>query len=358
MTTTSDLTALADELAHAPDWCGNLRKLASWASDGVVAMQAAIDGLAGQSLYAPLRAQGAVLITDLQDAVNRVGSMPRLSLYQMQAQIAASLGYGLTAGPTATTFNTNVTAAGGTVSSARFNLVTSTIGRLMDAGIWPLLDDLWIYRCENTAQARVGLKGSCPAGTLVNAPTFVADQQITFDGVSSRIASGFIPATHAIQMTPTNLMGAVWTASAAASAGFVYGCNGAAATPIMRTRPRSGNPTVTAVQLNTTSVTFGPTLNGLGLFTAGRNDALGATLQLSINGGPARSAPQAGATSAGIPAVEMLVGASNNNGTAANFFAGSLLALAVGKSLDTDARRKALFDALYAHLAAIAPVAL
>lgn len=356
MTTTSDLTALAAELARAPDWAGNLRKLASWASDGRAAILAGMTALNGAQ-YATLRTQASVVYTDLAEAVDRAGSMPRLSLYMAQAPVVAQLGYGVISGPTVTTFQTNVVAAGGTISDARFNLTLATVGMLMDSGVWPLLDELWIYRAENTAQVRVGLKGACPAGTLVNSPVFVADQSITFDGVASRLGSGFIPATHALQMTPTNLMGAVWSATWATAAGFAFGCNGASATPMLRTRPRAGNPNVTTTQLNTTAVTFSNS-NGLGLFTAGRNDALGATIQLSINGTPARSAAQAGATSAGIPAVEMYVGATNNNGAAGNFFGGSLLALAVGKSLDTDARRKALFDALYAHLSAIAPVSL
>ena len=82
-----------------------------------------------------------------------------------------------------------VDAAGGTVSGARRVAINRLIVDLQAAGIWPLLDRLWIHAAENATQALIDLKARATA-TAVNGPTFSPNKGYTTDGSASYLNLG------------------------------------------------------------------------------------------------------------------------------------------------------------------------
>lgn len=352
MTTASDLVQLGAELARAPDWCGNLRKIGSWYSDGIAAIDAGIAALAGNALYTQLVADAQAVRADLLDCINRVGNQPRLVLYVAEAPTVTALGYAQLAATQATAYYNAVIAAGGTMSDQRLRLCTQTIGRLIDAGLWALIDELWILRCENTAQARVGLKVACPAGTLMNSPVFVADSALSFDGVSSHMRSGFVPNLHRTAMTPTNLRAGCWSVTNVSSGGYSAGANDAGGTVTIRLRTWSTNQS--NANLNTGLQTMTGITNGIGLFVASRNDARDGNVDLYINAALRRAQPQVTPTSAVLTAQEYYFGVINSNGVATNFRPASQAVQVLSAGLN-DAQERSFFQILYDHLAAVGP---
>ncbi len=82
-----------------------------------------------------------------------------------------------------------VTVAGGSVSGARRVAVNRLIVTLQAAGIWPLLDRLWLHAAENATQALIDLKARATA-TAVNSPTFTVDRGYAGNGTSSYLNLG------------------------------------------------------------------------------------------------------------------------------------------------------------------------
>ncbi|MDP3740357.1 MAG: hypothetical protein Q8R02_23425 [Hyphomonadaceae bacterium] len=87
-----------------------------------------------------------------------------------------------------------VVAAGGALSSSRLSLVSQTVRRLKQGGVWANLDRLWLFAAENSTQALIDLKARAVA-TAVNSPTFTASRGFAGDGATAYIDTGFNPAT-------------------------------------------------------------------------------------------------------------------------------------------------------------------
>lgn len=56
---------------------------------------------------------------------------------------------------------------------------------LVNAGVWPLLDALWVLAAADEATARLNLVSLSHSLTAVNSPTFEADRGYTSDGATS-----------------------------------------------------------------------------------------------------------------------------------------------------------------------------
>lgn len=91
----------------------------------------------------------------------------------------------------------SVVAAGGTVSDARLGLVSTLIGSLKTAGVWGLLDRLWLLAAENSQSALIDLVARAFA-TAINSPTFTADRGYAGNGSTSYLKSGFTPSVNGI----------------------------------------------------------------------------------------------------------------------------------------------------------------
>jgi hypothetical protein len=71
----------------------------------------------------------------------------------------------------ATAWKNAVITAGGTVSGFQLTVMSTYMTRLVNAGIWELTDDIWMYATETPLQALISLK-QLRTATIVNSPTF------------------------------------------------------------------------------------------------------------------------------------------------------------------------------------------
>ncbi|MEI6204900.1 MAG: hypothetical protein WCP68_23385 [Enhydrobacter sp.] len=76
--------------------------------------------------------------------------------------------------PDANAWADAVQGAGGFVTGSQRRRVAALIRSLKAAGVWPLLDRLWLFAAENNVQALIDLKAIATA-TLVNSPTGLHD---------------------------------------------------------------------------------------------------------------------------------------------------------------------------------------
>lgn len=107
---------------------------------------------------------------------------------------------------TATTWQSAVVTAGGTVSAGRYQIICTMIAGLKTDGTWSLFDRFWIFAGENSQQALVDLVAN-ETPTLVGSMTFTANKgyQATSTGYMTSTYN-FSTATNYVQNS-AHLMG-------------------------------------------------------------------------------------------------------------------------------------------------------
>lgn len=196
-----------------------------------------------------------------------------------------------------------------TVSSTRLGLVSSTIRALKNAGVWPLLDRLWVTAAENSMQGRTCWKTRNTL-SLINSPTFTANRGITGDGATSYADSGLNPATAGGQYTLNS--GSLFTylnttraaASSVYSVGTYDGVNGAYISP--RISGNLGDATINAAG----TAAQGAVTDTLGLLTISRTASNLTTLYKR-----ATSLGTTAQAAAGVPSFNIFFLAFNSGGT-------------------------------------------
>jgi hypothetical protein len=81
---------------------------------------------------------------------------------------------------------------------------TTLICGLVTDGVWTKLDFLHVYGTQDATNALLNLVSSSFSATLVNVPSFTADQGFTGDGSTSYINTGFNPSTAGGNYTQNN----------------------------------------------------------------------------------------------------------------------------------------------------------
>ena len=243
-------------------------------------------------------------------------------------------GSGLSTGITASEIILNlwyaaVVANGGTVSAARLAIINAFIAAEIAAGIWPLMDDYFPSWGENAPQALTSLKQRRLA-TVTAAPTFTADRGYVFNGTSNFINTGFVPSTHAVVMTGTNLRLAVYERTNVSANTTTAGVQSVSPVQLaIRARSGSGANTFVNVQIN---FTLG-VADSRGYLAASRNGADDTTCFAYKNGAAQTlniTTPPYGTT---LPTHALYIGARNNAGTADTFRACSVGFVAAGAQL-------------------------
>lgn len=236
-----------------------------------------------------------------------------------------------------------VLANGGTVSTARLNIVDTFIVAEKAAGLWALTDDYWAFWAENAIQALTSLKKRRLA-TAVNSPTFTANQGYTGDAATFYVRLGFIPSTMATAITSgkgrvevylrTNASGTM------ASLGVTSGST-------MFIRPRTTTNFITSqimagIVAGTDSIT-----DSRGLTGAERNNTT--TISTDKNGVVLADVTAASPV-ATLPTNEFYLLANNNSGAANTFDSRQVGYASVGAPLVTSG----LKSARYANVQAFA----
>lgn len=239
-----------------------------------------------------------------------------------------------------------VVANGGTVSAGRLDIVSAFIVTEKASGCWALTDDYWGFWAENEIQALTSLKQRRLA-TAVNSPTFTADRGYAFNGTTQYLDTGFIPSTHAVAMTGTNLRIGVYERTNVGANGVAAGAYNSVTQSVMLTPRISGN--ITRARLNSSDGETGATItDSRGLKAAQRN---GTAYAAYNNGSPlALSTPSS--TGSNLPTVDIYIGAYNNAGSAAGFRAVSTGFAVVGGPL-SDAQELAQYNAVQAWATAV-----
>lgn len=253
--------------------------------------------------------------------------------------------YGRTFNAATTSWVAQVVTNGGTVSSGQKMIVDNLIVALTTAGAWAKMDDAWLLSSESSVQALTSLK-QLRLATAVNAPTFTVRDGYAFDGATNYIRTGFIPSTHAVSMTGSNMRIEDYSLNASASsAGFNAGATSGGTTRILL-RNLSGssmtfglNSTSTAITNPSSQGMVSTSRTGAGVFEAFRNGvSLGTAVPTS--------------TGTTLTNIEIYIGALNSSGVANNFRSSRMGWVSVGASL-TAAEELAAYNAVQTYMTAL-----
>ncbi len=244
-----------------------------------------------------------------------------------------------------------VVANGGTVSDARRALVRTLVQAWKAAGTWPLIDDCWLLVAENALQARTSLKQR-RLSVEVAVPMFTIDRGYTFNGTTQYIDTGFIPSTHKVAMTGTNMHVAVYERTNLASNNVAAGCLNFS-TQNLAVTPRNATGAL-SVSLN--SQANGPggdvLADSRGLSVGSRNGTLAADV-LGYKNGVAVAPFAPGTLASALPTVKVFIGAiCNNSSVAASFRAATEGFVSVGAAIPVG-QQPAFYNALQTFMAAV-----
>ena len=243
-----------------------------------------------------------------------------------------------------------IVAAGGSVSVAILSIASRFVMAEKVSGAWALTDDYWPFWGENLIQATVSLKQRRTV-TLVNAPAFSARRHFATNGSSSYLDTGFIPSTHKIAASTSNVRLAVYLRDNVSNTLYAAGAT-SSSNRNLRVRPRNGS--LTYLDANSSSGTYTlPAATSAG-YTAGSRDAASGANSYGYKNGVAmvQTVAPTAFGSASLPVVPILVGGYNNAGVFAGPRATSIGFMTVGATLSA-AQELAQYNGVQAWAAAL-----
>jgi hypothetical protein len=167
-------------------------------------------------------------------------------------------------------------------SAAHARLIDSTIRAAKRAGIWQRLDVLYVFAAPDAQMATRNWIADSYNATLVNSPTFTANQGFTTNGTSNYVDSTFDPSTAGGRLSRNDMSFGFWSLTSgivtSSNAGWVVAPNG------ISIAARSTNDIMSA-RVNTGSVVSsanGTVTDGRGLRSVARDGA--SSLSLRANG--------------------------------------------------------------------------
>lgn len=122
-------------------------------------------------------------------------------------------------------------------TAARAVQINTLIKALKTAGIWSKFDCLWVMAAADSQAARRNWIADLYNLTAVNSPAFSADRGYTGNGSSSRLITGYTPATHGVQLLQDD--GSLWLWSRTAAQGASPDIGSIATSPQTRLTLRS-----------------------------------------------------------------------------------------------------------------------
>lgn len=232
--------------------------------------------------------------------------------------IGARRGAQISGGASGPTYDADATTLFAAMSvqpdSTRKALINTTILALKTAGIWTLLDRLWVMAAHDSQAACLDWKGVGNL-TLVNAPTFVANQGFAGDGATSRINTGFIPSTHGANFALNDASLGVYSRTNLIDGNQIDMSGADASHRVNLQSGDSSNQMRYSVNTNANIRSGVGTVTDSRGFFVGRRTASGAANALR-NGSSIDTDVTA---STGRPTTSIYLCASNSNGTPASF---------------------------------------
>lgn len=229
-----------------------------------------------------------------------------------------------------------VVANGGTVSAGRVALMKTFVAAEMASGAWERTDDYIFQVGENTAQALTSLKQR-RLGTLIDAPAFTIDRGYAYDGSNDGVNTGFVPASHAVAMRPTDVRIAVYSRTNVASNNYAAGASDSGNRQL-RIRPRVAAGTTGIIETNAVGGTFTLPASDSRGFTAGSRNGPDATSVVGYKNGVAmtRSADPSAFNNTLLGTQAVFIGGNNSGGSLNLPSAVTIGLLVLGASLTPD----------------------
>ena len=239
-----------------------------------------------------------------------------------------------------------VVANGGTVSGGRATIVGTFITAEKASGAWALTDDYWGLWGENQIQGLTSLKQRRLA-VATNSPTFTTDRGYAFNGTTQYVNTGFIPATHAVAMTGTNVRLGVYERTNLAAGTFAAGATNTSSRR-MTVTPRAAAGTTGSAEINAQPCTFTLAVaDSRGLYVASRNGATVADCVAYQRGVALVRTTNPTVLGVSLPIVALYVGGSDNAGALFSPRASSIGFACTGAALSA-AQETAQYNAVQA----------
>lgn len=226
--------------------------------------------------------------------------------------------------------------------SARKVIINTLIKALKDAGVWTKMDALWVLAAHDEQAGRLNWKD--PGNftiTVVNSWTFTTDRGFAGDGISGAGDTGFVVATHGVQLTQNDAHLAVYQRTGGSNGSSPFSENNGS----YRLNVTGGTGTSTRGRLFSSSDLNGATggtqpLHGM----VRRNDSSNVSV---VRDGSQTTAPTA-RTSTAPGGGNMRFGVMGNT----TFVSHQVAAGHFGAYLD-DTEAAAAYAALYAYMVAV-----
>lgn len=245
-----------------------------------------------------------------------------------------------------------VEANGGSVTLTRLQIVNTFVVGEKDGGSWALTDDYWCFWAENAIQALTSLKQRRLA-TTVNAPTFTADRDYSFDGLSNYINTGFIPSTNGVNYTANNQRIAVYPRTNVSSIGTAAGvADGSGVAAKILINPRNGSNMTGGVNTpNAFPATFAISpADSRGLKVVSR---AGGTTALGFDRGVRLTDATGLSVTSGAVTRALYMGCFNSVGTPSGYRSSSLGFANIGGPLTNDAMELGQYTRIQAWATAV-----
>lgn len=230
-----------------------------------------------------------------------------------------------------------VRTAGKAMSTLRRGIIDRSIRAFKGAGLWALIDDLWLLCPEDPTSpldALVSLK-QLRTATAVASPTW-AVTGVTSDGAASYVDTGFVCATHGIVMQDTSIRACVYErTNLAANSMQALGVAAGSSHSVTINPQTAANKASVAMNGSGGGAFNLPASDSRGLTAASRSGSTTTTAYKAYKNGAALTASTDPTTlPSGLPGTYSLyLGANNNQGTATAFRATELAFGAVGAVL-------------------------
>lgn len=209
-------------------------------------------------------------------------------------------------------------------SAARMELIDTLVGALKTAGVWDLLDLLYISAAHDTQAKNINWKNPATF-TLTNVgsgPAFVVDRGVT-GSASNALKTGFVPSTNGVNYVLNSASVWAWVLTNVAATVRAVGNDTGNQCHVI---PRSATDTLRAA-LNTSSSTTGPSSITTSIGFSGASRAVSGTVKHWKNG--VQVGADEASTSVAVSAVEQYICGSNASG----FYTGQVAAAAWGAAL-------------------------
>lgn len=237
-------------------------------------------------------------------------------------------------------------ANGSTVSPTERNARRDFYQTISGAGIYDLLDDFAILAGEDSIQALITGKRRTLM-TAMNSPVLTRRGVLFTAGSSQYIKTGFIPSTHATQMTGSvGEFGGYAMGKVANASMVLLGCYESTNKRLEMIPATGGNAWYFGY--NAPPSAFGTNSDSTGLNSVYRN---GTTFGSRKNGA-ASATYTPGSNATVLPGIELYIGARNANGTPDNYYTGVISFVYWGGLLSV-AQTTILYNALQTYFAAV-----